>query len=149
MSSHQWVTMQCMCRARVPLSSLGLWCTWRETCAKPHPSKRTPASRHTCRSAWICLLCIWAPPLQSYWVNTHTHSPPASSCCCMGIQLKRESLHWLLFSPVFFFAVFAWVFFVLRNLLCSDNSLTSFTFTLYESVFSLSLPAVFSRCRKT
>lgn len=76
MSLHQWFNTQCTCRARVPLSSSGLWCTWRETCAKPRPWKRTPASRRTCRSVWIFLLCIWVPPLQASWVHKHTLLPP-------------------------------------------------------------------------
>lgn len=114
--------MQCMCRARVPLSSSGLWCTWRETCARPRPSKRTPASRHTCRSVWICWLCIWVPPLQSYWV--HTNTLPARVVLLLHVDLVKAGSLLLLFSS---HSLSVWSLrgvFLLHNSLCSDNSLT-------------------------
>lgn len=37
---------------------LGLYCTWRETCAKPLPSERTPSNQDTSLSVWIYWLYI-------------------------------------------------------------------------------------------
>lgn len=62
---------------------LDLWCTWRETCAKPLPSERTPANQHTCLSVWIYWLYIWETLLQWYWVHTHTHTQYPSAWVCL------------------------------------------------------------------
>ena len=37
---------------------LGLYCTWRESCAKPLPSERTPSNQDTSLSVWIYWLYI-------------------------------------------------------------------------------------------
>lgn len=55
---------------------LDLWCTWRETCAKPLPLERIPANQHICLSVWTYWLCTWVAAHHLYWVQKHHRHKP-------------------------------------------------------------------------